>query len=462
MGRINVVPIIISVLSVVSGLASGAQIPGVTPPSPPSLERQVEIFFGNDFLGRGGDIDDYRTQQLAVIAALGDRWSVLVEHSILTLEKPKQGVPGRLDQLAGSLSYRLIDTEHSSGASVLEVGGGFRYSGELAGARIQNGFHQLINSSIKDMPYVDTDRVDATVWVRLDRNGTLKRNVSIPLLGSDWQLGYWGRAASLVTSDGQWDTNLGLMGVASKGGFQAWIGAHADWREGYDRDNVQRETAEFEDGAGLVLGFRYGPLIIETEQNFDNDSAYGHISLVSSGQRINNHEFGVQLGLTMPDVYVNAQGRWSLCQSMNCAGKFQKTALVDVLYGKPAFGSSVTHFVATTQLSLGMEFAARPVAGLSWLETYAAIGAGWRSERLEGEGELAAERSAAVDRFGLAGGAGLRFGASEPRDAWSFLLQIGVNGWLPTSSGTVVFAGQPETLQSPELALQFGALLRFF
>jgi len=462
MGRINLVPIIISVLSVVSGLASGAQIPGVTPPSPPSLERQVEIFFGNDFLGRGGDIDDYRTQQLAVIAALGDRWSVLVEHSILTLEKPKQGVPGRLDQLAGSLSYRLIDTENSSRASVLEVGGGFRYSGELAGARIQNGFHQLINSSIKDMPYVDTDRVDATVWVRLDRNGTLKRDVSVPLLGSDWQFGYWGRAASLVTSDGQWDTNLGLMGVASKGGFQAWIGAQADWREGYDRDNVQRETAEFEDGAGLVLGFRYGPLIIETEQNFDNDSAYGHISLVSSGQRINNHEFGVQLGLTMPDVYVNAQGRWSLCEFMNCAGKFQKTALVDVLYGKPAFGSSVTHFVATTQLSLSMEFAARPVAGLSWFETYAAIGAGWRSERLEGEGELAAERSAAVDRFGLAGGAGLRFGASEPRDAWSFLLQIGVNGWLPTSSGTVVFAGQPETLQSPELALQFGALLRFF
>ena len=38
------------------------QLAGVTPPLPPGMDRKFELFFGNDFLGRGGEIDDFRTQ----------------------------------------------------------------------------------------------------------------------------------------------------------------------------------------------------------------------------------------------------------------------------------------------------------------------------------------------------------------------------------------------------------------
>jgi hypothetical protein len=88
-----------------------------------------------------------------------------------------------------------------------------RYSGDIAGARIQNGFHQIINNKIKTMPYVDTDRVDGTVWAAFDRTGVLKNDASVPLLGDGWQLGYWGRGATLLTRVGWGYRRIGGRGT---------------------------------------------------------------------------------------------------------------------------------------------------------------------------------------------------------------------------------------------------------
>jgi len=446
--------------------AIAAQIAGVPPALPPDMQRQVEIYFGNDFFGDGGDTDDYRTQQLSLTGAVGERWMFVIDHSILTLEEPQSGPEGRLDQLSGSLGYRFFIDEDSRVRQSFDAGIGFRYSGDVAGARIQNGFHQIINNEIKTMPYVDTDRVDGTVWAAFDRTGGLKIDASVPLLGDGWQLGYWGRGTTLLTTDAQWDGDLRVAATAQKRWFQGWLGVQANWREGYDRDNVQRETARNEDGTGLVFGLRFGPVIIETEQQFNGDSSSGHMSIVSTGQALprlayGTNKFSIATGLTLPDVTVSLQGRWTNCNLLRCGEFWQRALMLDVRYGKPQFGSEVDRFVETIQVAGALEFARPLLDDLDWMMVYASAGLGWRSEQLQGEGDLGGQQSATVERPGLVGDTGVRFSTSAQNDSLNFMIQLGLSAWLPSSDGTVEFAGEIERLQRPELVLLAGLMLEF-
>jgi hypothetical protein len=454
-------------LALKASFTGAAQISGVPTAIPPGLERKVEIFFGNDIFGAGDYEDDFRTQQLSLTAEFGERWLFVLDHSILTLEEPQQGPPGRLDQLSGSIGYRFFSSESSRVRQALDAGLGFRHSGDTAGARIQNGFHQLISNSIKTMPYVDTERVDGTLWASFDRDGVLKNDVSIPLLGDGWQVSYWARGATLLTTDGQWDGDMRLAAVAGKRWFQGWLGLLGNWREGYDRDNVQRETARTESGTGIVVGLRFGPLIIETEQRFNGDPSYGHMSLVSTGQALPQLAYGtnklsLQAGLTMPDVYASLQGRWTNCNLLRCGEFWQRALLLDFRYGKPQFGSAVDSFVETIQVAGALEFERPLFDGFDWMTTYASAGVGWRTERLKGEGAQSGQQSDAVERFGLVADAGVRFSTSAQGDSWNFIIQLGLSGWLPSSDGTVEFAGETERLQRPELVILSGVLLEFY
>lgn len=443
-----------------------AQIAGVPPALPPDVKRQVEIYFGNDFFGDGGDTDDFRTQQLSLTAAVGERWMFVIDHSILTLEEPQTGPEGRLDQLSGSLGYRFFIDEGSRVRQTFDAGIGFRYSGDIAGARIQNGFHQIINNEIKTMPYVDTERVDGTLWAAFDRTGVLKNAAKIPLLGAGWQLGYWGRGATMLTTDAQWDGDVRVAATAGKRWFQSWLGVQANWREGYDRDNVQQETARNEDGTGIVFGLRFGPIVIETEQQFNGDSSSGHMSFISTGEALprlayGTNKFSIATGLTLPDITASLQGRWTNCNLLRCGERWQRALMVDVRYGKPQFGSDVDRFVETIQVAGALEFERPLLNDLDWMTVFASAGIGWRSEQLQGEGDLGGQQSETVERFGLVGDTGVRFSTSAQSDSLNFMIQFGLSGWLPSSDGTVEFAGENERLQSPQLVLLAGLMLEF-
>ena len=160
------------------------QLPGVTPSLPPGVDRKFELLFGNDFLARGGEFDDFRTQQLGVVGAVARRWNLIVNHSILTLEDPKIGDPGRIDHLSGSVGYSLVQIRGPTHTQSVEVGGGFRYSSEIGGARIQNGFHQIVGSKPETLPYVDTDRIDGTLWLPSVgfRAGWGSRGIGVPAM----------------------------------------------------------------------------------------------------------------------------------------------------------------------------------------------------------------------------------------------------------------------------------------
>jgi len=70
--------------------------------------------------------------------------------------------------------------------------------------------------------------------------------------------------------------------------IDVWLGFRHDWRSGYDADNVQVETARAEDDTAVVIGVRFGALMLETVQQLNNDASYGQLSLVSSGFRSTN------------------------------------------------------------------------------------------------------------------------------------------------------------------------------
>ncbi|MDP6673377.1 MAG: hypothetical protein QGH93_00800 [Gammaproteobacteria bacterium] len=401
------------------------------------------------------------------VEVTGERWTFVIDHSILTLEEPQQGSPGRLDQLSGSIGYRFFSTQRSGLQQSLDAGIGFRHSGEIGGARMQNGFHQIINNGIKTMPYIDRDRVDGTLWASFDHSDMLKDNASFPLLGDGWRYGYWMRGATMLTTDGQWDGEVRLAATADKNWLQGWVGLIGNWREGYDRDNVSRETARNEAGTGITVGLRLGPLLIETERPFNGEGAYGHMSLVSTGQALSQlaygtNKFSLQTGLTMPDIYVSLQGRWTNCNLLHCDELWQRALVLDSRYGKPQFGSATDSFVETIQVVGALEFEHPLFDGFDWLTSYVSAGIGWRREQLEGEGILRGQQSEPVSRPGLAVDAGVRLSTSARGDSWNLIIQLGISGWLPSSDGAVRFAGETERLQRPELNIMSGVLLEFF
>ena len=90
----------------------------------------------------------------------------LLDHSILTLSDPT--MPGRIDQVSGSLGYRVINTVNDRRISRLVIGVGIRIVGNFAGERIQNGFHRLVGSKTTNLPYSDTESSDVTAWFDAD------------------------------------------------------------------------------------------------------------------------------------------------------------------------------------------------------------------------------------------------------------------------------------------------------
>ena len=222
------------VFLLVAGLPSPAisgEMPGLQPQIPPFVERDLEVTFSNDFLGRGGSVDDFRTQQMVIAAGISERWLVLLDHSILTLGDAQQA--GRVDQLSASVGYRLMNkvTDHS--VSNLSAGMGIRNAGDFAGERMQNGFHRLIGSDVRSLPYSDADSTDATAWFDVDHYRDLR----------DFE----------------------------------------KWRTGYTAAIV-RETAIAEDDLAVAMGIRFGALVVETVQQLNNDASYGQLRLVSSGK----------------------------------------------------------------------------------------------------------------------------------------------------------------------------------
>jgi len=428
--------------------AQAGEIAGLPPALLPSLDRDFAFNFSNDFLGRGGSVDDFRTQQIIVSAKISDKWMALLDHSILTLTTSP--TPGRIDQLSASLGYQLLD----AGGNTVLVGGGIRSVGEFAGERMQNGFHRLIGSNIDSLPYVSSNETDFSVWIDANRQRELRKF-------GGWQSGYWLRGASLATTGGQWDSTVSALATLSKNSIDIWAGFRQDWRSGYDNDVVQMATANAEEDSAIVIGVRFGAFMLETVQQLNNDASYGQIVLVSSGVRAGNSyidapEYGIEFGFLVPDVELQLAGKKRTSFLVNESSMWRESVLIDVRYGKPQYENDDSLYIESFQVSAGLEWERPVAAGNNWLSYYGSLGGGWRSEQLHRDSASISESSSTEGKGVLTGAAGIRFFATTMGAKWNYRLQLGLSAVVPLSDETVQLGMEQFTLHKPKLAVSLG------
>jgi hypothetical protein len=361
--------------------------------------------------------------------------------------------------LSGSLGYHLINNSSANSVDRLTVGGGFRSVGEFAGERMQNGFHRLIGSNVDSLSYIDTSTTDATGWFEVQRYRELGTF-------DNWTTGYWLRAGSLGTTDGQWDSTAGVFAVAKRKSIDVWLGVRHDWRSGYDADNVQVETARAEEDTAVVIGVRFGALMLETVQQLNNDASYGQLSFVSSGFRSANRyvdipQLGLELNFLVPDVHVQLVGRLRTNWFNGEDSVWQESTLLDLRYGEPQYKSDDSLFIKSQQITAGMEWERPLTENASWLSFYSSVGAGWRSEQLLRSTTMTSEKTKTVGSAVLTAAAGLRFLAATLGQRWNYRIQLGLSAWAPLDNASVQLGGEQFTLQESAISIALGMTFDF-
>lgn len=439
------------------GMAVAGEIPGLRPSLPPSLDTSFELSFSNDFLGRGGSVDDFRTLQIVAAADFGNRWFGLLDHSVLTLSDPQQ--PGRIDQLSVSLGYRLLDVRNADRVNNIDLGVGVRSVGDFSGERTQNGFHRLVGSDVEVLPYTDVDGTSPTVWIDAQRFGRFHDTPK------GWRVGYWLRGSALVTGDGERDAAVTALGTLGRKSLDLWAGLRQDWRSGYD-EPVQRATADAEEDLAFVLGVRFGSLVLETVQQFDNDASWGQLRLLSHQSDAEHAPYmrpriGLELGILFPDVHLHLAGRWKSSIATGPESAWSESIIVSADLGEPQYDDNPAVFVESRQLAIGLEWE-RPTAKSSdWMRAYFSVAAGWRREQLVGDGALLGLSSRTVDRPVVIAGAGLRFHASALGKRSRYRIQTGITAWIPTRDARLSIDTLSLSVQEPALALSTGVSFDF-
>lgn len=438
---------------------------GLPPHFPPTTRPDYKLFFGNDFFAPGTN-DDFRTQQFIASTRIQDRWLAVLDLSLLTRADAVTGPPARIDYMSLSLGYEWFRRGGFDGLTTLTAGLGVRGVGNYEGSRVQNGFHTLIETGTSFLPYAPTRQVDGTIWALAEHHRILYRAKGAgPLSG--WDTGYWLRAGALATADNQFDGVAGAFAIATRPGFDAWLGIRRDWREGYTADLVQFETAQEERKTALVYGLRLGPLVLETVQRFGSLASYGQVSFVSStaarrkppGRRI---AADLQLGAHMPHMLIQLTGRWHRPLLIEDRSPWREAFVVDLRAGQPQLGHDVTRFVETAQVTAGLEWSRQLTNSRAWLRHYAMAAVGYRTEQLVGRGPLDGVRSGRIGRAVATADVGIEIDAARISENWRLGLRFGLTGWLPSQTATVTEGGQVSKLHKPGASIVVAWTLQYY
>jgi hypothetical protein len=450
-------------LAVVSVTASAGEIAGLPSQSPPSLDPDFSIAFSNDFLGRGGSTDDFRTTQIILEAKIAERWLAVLDHSSLTLKELP--LAGRIDQVSASLGYRFIDRGTRQQSTRATAGAGIRSTGNYSGERMQNGLHRIIGSDTQQLPYVDSTSTDVTAWIDMDHYSSFHTSSGNGLFGG-WQSAYWLRASSLVTSDSQWDNALGAYAITSRNAIDIWLGVRRDWRSGYDQDFVQHATASAEDDVAIVFGVRMGALVIETVQQINNKASYGQLKLVADGRQSfppgqTWPRLGIEFGFVVPDVMIQLAVKYKTRLLTNADSNWRESLMIGLEFGEPQYGDNPEIYVPSQQVSIAIEWEKSLAAGSDWIQAYGSAGLGWRRESLVGDGSLNGLESDTVGETTAVAGFGLRFTAATLSENWRYRLQLGLSARAPLSSTNIMFAGESLKLHENGLGVSLGMTFDF-
>ena len=458
------------ILMVLSAQGHAGDIAGAPAIVPPESLGDFSFLWSNDFFGRGGVADDYRTQQFGLQIKVSPRWGLIVDHSILTASEANPVLPGyagRLDQLSLSLMYELLRKQAGANElALINAGAGVRAYGDFGGSRIQNSLHRLINNGVNGAPYVDTATNLGIFWLK----GDYQKLYPLPLLGETknaWGAGYWLDATGLISSDRQWDAALAANVVVQNQNLRLWLGVREDWRENYTLDFVQQATALSEAGTSLVFGVGFGPVLFETTQGLENKSSYGRFvftavetEYASVGYPL-KADNAILLNLLFPDVELELQYRKALPYRSEILGRPRTWLVIGAHYGEPAYETSLDVYNAIQQVAIGVEFEWRNQPHYQWAWPYLTLLVGHRTEQLKADtGALAGQESGKVSSAITELGAGFRFSLYPGRE-WQLLFQAGLLGYYPFTSQMVVFDQTQVELLQPDLAVNLGFSFNF-
>jgi len=454
-------------LTLVWHASLAGDIPGMPLVLPPSGSANHWVSWSNDYFGRGGATDDHRTQQLGLGLSIAPRWALILDHSILTLQSvTNTGVQGtRLDQLSTSLGYTLFHSPNATQTiDELIAGVGLRSYGNFSGQKMQHGFHRLLNSEIEHFDYLDARRTDAVVWLRANRERLY------PLPSSNhtaWRTGYWLEVSGLYSSDQQWDAALAFNGVLATAEITGWLGLRVDWRQHYERDALTHAVAESESGMGISLGFRIGPVSLETVQGLGERDSWGRLVFHSRDLPSGAGEFyplprhNLALNLLFPDVEAQLRYRYSLSRLPEFFAAPQLWLMAEIQGGKPAVEGTTCCYRQARQAGIGVE--------LEWRKSHAGIQA-WpylnaaivqREERLHVDnGDYAGQASQTVNSTLLQLEAGYRIHLYHSKTLWVDF-QTGFVGQLSSTTQEVQAGSQQAILNRSRLLITTGLSIGF-
>jgi len=459
--------LILMVLAVRGHTGDIAGAPAIMPPE--SLGN-FSFLWSNDFFGRGGAEDDYRTQQFGLQSKVSPRWGLVIDYSILTASENNPVLPGytgRLDQLSLSLMYELFRIQvDANELALIEAGAGVRAYGDFGGSRIQNSLHRLINNGTNSAHYMDTATNLGIFWLK----GDYQKLYPLPFIddtNNSWRAGYWLDATGLISTERQWDAALSANAVVHNQTMRLWLGVRQDWRENYTLDFVQHATALSESGTSLVFGVGSGPVLFETTQGLEDKSSYGRFvftavetEYASSGYAV-KADNAILLNMLFPDVELELQYRKALPYQSEILGQPRTWLVIGMHYGKPAYETSLDIYNAIQQVALGVEFEWRQQQYYQWAWPYLVLLVGQRTEQLKADaGPAAGLESEKVSSVITELGAGFRFGLYPGRE-WQLLFQAGLLGYYPFTSQVVVFDQTQVELLQPDLAVNLGFSFNF-
>ncbi len=457
------------VLTAFSITLHAGDIPGLPVVQPPGLQGDLQLQVGNDFFSILNNTDDFRTQQFSISGFVTDRWLLVVDQSILTVRGPNRtkpdpaGTEGRLDQYSISMAYQSYFKQSQLNIDQILIGTGLRSVGEFNGAKIQHGAHRLFKDESITLPYVTTERTDAVVWLRASRQHYFTNNSN----DSNWQPGYWLDGSALLSSDGQSDGMLGIYGLLHYKYWDFWTGLRGDWRTGYDRDIVQKLTAEQERGFAIAVGISIGPLRLETIEGIaGNENSFGRMVLTASSDKAVKPDskgalFAYQFAMLNPEIALQTQFRWS-ASSWRFTNSARYSVVFDHRYGTPTLDNSPTQFNISSQIIVGVEAAVIGKSTNDWFQPYLMLGVGNRSEYIEGDDILTGQQSEKVNSEVFVADLGVRFFLAGSANSWMIQLQLGLTGWYPFQKKQVIFNGESITVLKADTSGMAGVNFMFY
>ena len=450
--------------------ASSTTLPGAPQPPRPGSVPRAWLAILNDTLGGeiGDNPDDFRTQAFsgAVRRGKDQRWVAAFDYSILTNKGSVRFAKGRVDELTATFGRYLIDpATHENGWLAAGLGG--RYTGDLAGEGLQNGWHELLDIDPIDLPYEKTDELNGLVYVY----GSLQTErdfLSFPHFApfiSRSRLVPGVEGGFLLTAAGELQGQLTAQLAWLGADASLWIGARQEIRAGDTPNGTTRAVAEREEGAWLIYGGRFGGFFFEGGWHLENDASMGRAGWVWRGPLAESDgdagDFFGEVGTTLNSYGWGIQLRWaSPLLDLRSLGD-RTSFLIDYRYGGVPNVELQDQELQYQQATVGLDLEIlRRKSGFSPVP-FVALTAGWRREEIQDDGDfpLFREESASTGVAQLSAGVRLYLperSGGRPR----YGLVVVASGWLPFSDAEAARGPlrlrylQPETTVGLRLTVQ--------